>query len=173
MNRKDVLVDVYLADRKLLRFIAARIAGARDAEDAIQEATLKVLKCGRDFPTRDDARRYLKRATVNAALDVCARRRRLVLTDDPEPLLGPASNADTPGEAFLVAERQLEVKRLARQALPALKRACRRHHVPLALFLGCQRGMLTKYSAQLSLPVSTLRSRYLSILRELRTFLTT
>lgn len=38
---------------------------ARDAEDIVQNAFLKLLQSGQDFPTQEDARKWLVRVAIN------------------------------------------------------------------------------------------------------------
>ncbi|MCP3916879.1 MAG: sigma-70 family RNA polymerase sigma factor [bacterium] len=61
---------------------ARRILGdAMLAEDAVQDATMRALKCNRPLPTREDARRWLVALTRNSSFDLIRGRRRLAVLD--------------------------------------------------------------------------------------------
>ena len=72
---QDVVEHLYERSQRRLRAVAARYVGD-DAEDVVQDAFVKVLRCGDAF--RGDAAplTWVSRIVVNASIDRCRRRGR-------------------------------------------------------------------------------------------------
>ena len=94
---------------------AYRVTGSRaDAEDVLQTVFMRMVKKTNLPQLGDDSRRYLKRAAVNAALDVIRHRKvnRKVSLDSFEENL-PGSNTPQPDRLY----SESELKTWLRQAL--------------------------------------------------------
>ena len=172
MTREEMLGEVYASHYPLFRFLAARIVGHQDCKDVIQTAFLKVLKCRRRLEEPDDAKRYVARAVIHAAFDSARKRAREPTSEASEVLeVFPFCLAGSdPLSLLLGAEEIHEQELLICRILPVADRLCRQTQVPLGLICNQQRGALTAYSNQLGLPISTLRSRQIAVLRQLRAF---
>jgi len=72
---QDIVVQLYERSQRQLRAVAARYVGD-EAEDMVQEAFLRALRCGDSF--RGDAAplTWLSRIVINACLDRCRKQRR-------------------------------------------------------------------------------------------------
>ena len=72
----DELEEAFRAHHSLVFRTAYRITGnAGDAEDVLQTVFLRMLRRGRNADPLDNAESYLRRAAINAALDVVRSRR--------------------------------------------------------------------------------------------------
>lgn len=78
----------------LFRLAVSFCGNREDAEDAVQEVFLHYLRCGREFDSMDELRRYLMTAAANQCRDLLksAPRRRNRSLEEAEPL--PAASAD-------------------------------------------------------------------------------
>ena len=72
---QDTVAQLYERSQRRLRAVASRYVGD-EAEDVVQDAFLKALRCGPAF--RGDAAplTWVSRIVVNASIDRCRRRRR-------------------------------------------------------------------------------------------------
>jgi RNA polymerase sigma-70 factor (ECF subfamily) len=72
---QDTVAHLYEQSQRRLRAVAARYVGD-DAEDVVQDAFLKALRCGTAF--RGDAAplTWVSRIVINTSIDRCRRRRR-------------------------------------------------------------------------------------------------
>ena len=99
-----VLVDRHARD---VFKLAYRITGnATDAEDAVQETFLKVFQKIESFEHRSELSTWIYRITVNAAIDLVRRRRRLEKRS--APLEDAAVRSSSPSQEQRVFGRQLE-----------------------------------------------------------------
>src|SRR5438045_70376 len=91
---------------------AYRITGnAGDAEDALQTVFLRLLRRGRNAKPLENTESYLRRAAINAALDVVRSR----IADRSVPLPDDASGLapQAPGQADVAALRQALAEAMA------------------------------------------------------------
>jgi RNA polymerase sigma-70 factor, ECF subfamily len=92
---------------------AYRITGnAGDAEDALQTVFLRLLRRGRNAETLENVESYLRRAAINAALDVVRSKiaeRSVPLPDDASGLM-----PTTPGQADISGLRQALAQAMTR-----------------------------------------------------------
>lgn len=118
----EALAAAFEEHRSHLRLVAYRMLGsATDADDALQEAWLKLGRA--DAAAIDNLRGWLTTVTARVCLDVlrarAARREDLLPTDVPEPArvdepLADRALAESVGEALLVVLARLEpAERLA------------------------------------------------------------
>src|SRR5580698_6803842 len=94
----DELGQIFQAHHSLVFRTAYRITGnAGDAEDVLQTVFLRMLRRGRNADPMENAESYLRRAAINAALDVIRSRR----TDQTVPLPEESSGLipTAPGQA--------------------------------------------------------------------------
>jgi RNA polymerase sigma-70 factor (ECF subfamily) len=101
----DELEQVFRAHHSLVFRTAYRITGnAGDAEDVLQTVFLRMLRRGRNAGPLESPESYLRRAAINAALDVIRSRQ----SDQTVPL--PEESTDralaTPAQADVSALRQ-------------------------------------------------------------------
>ena len=100
---------------KLRRLLAGRLKSPQTAEDLTQDLYFKLPRVAEQFPTRDDAQRYLVRMALNAALD-----HQRVEGRRAELLQGMAEQADSvtaSPEHELVSRGEVEQLTMALQTL--------------------------------------------------------
>jgi len=147
---QDVVAHLYEHSQRRLRAVAARYVGD-DAEDVVQDAFVKALRCGDAF--RGDAAplTWVSRIVVNASIDRCRRRGRW---EQAYPhLTPPRTMAAGLDESFAV-----------RTALRCLTRDQRRVFV-LYHVLGYTH---LEISRRLAIPTGTSKSRLADARRRLR-----
>ena len=152
-SSKPNLVDIFVAERLRLRRIAAGMGlNAPDAEDVLQDVSIKALKGPADFDSEQQCTRWLIRVTVNRCLTEHRRRRTfkrrareiLEYRSENGSDSNPAEQA-TEAEELEIVRRNLQ--KLGDTLLP-----------PLALryFVGLNSKEIAE---MLGLPASTVRSR--------------
>lgn len=99
------LERAFRAHHALVFRTAYRITGsAADAEDVLQTVFLRLLRRPEQFDAMENAESYLRRAAINAALDVVRSRQSVRLTEVPEL---PDRIAHNDGELRRVLARAL------------------------------------------------------------------
>jgi RNA polymerase sigma-70 factor (ECF subfamily) len=108
-----VLFETYIAELDRLRRIAAGMGlGAADAEDALQDVSVKALRHGRKCKSREEAVRWLTKVTVNRCLMHHRRRKRFsrsaveIIKRRTENAVEPAGTDDK-----AIAAEELEIVR--------------------------------------------------------------
>jgi RNA polymerase sigma factor (sigma-70 family) len=95
----DELIGVFVETRPTLeRVLTQRLGCRQTAQDVAQDLYFKIYRIAEKFPTHDDARRYLLRMAINAAIDhhrIEGRRAELLagiaeLFDDPRDVIEDA-----------------------------------------------------------------------------------
>lgn len=174
MTRDEMLSEVYTSHYPLLRFLAARIVGYQDCQDVIQTAFLKVLRNRTRFVEPADAKRYVARAVVNAALDAARKRTHESVLEkaaaDPDRLASACLPSD-PLQLLIDAHQARDRKALFDGILSAADRLCKEKGVPSNLIWGATRGALTAFSNIHGTPISTMKSRQSAVVKELRLML--
>jgi RNA polymerase sigma factor (sigma-70 family) len=138
---------------KLERLLQRRLQSRDTAQDLAQDTYLKLLRVAEQFPSEDDARRYLVRMALNAATDHQRSEGRRA-----ELLAGAVDLFDqsqlTPEDAALAGDelRQLE------QVLADLPSKCRdvlylsrvegMTHAEIATALGVSKSLVDKYAVR-------------------------
>ena len=109
----DELDQAFRAHHRLVFRTAYRITGnAGDAEDVLQTVFLRMLRRGRDADPLENAESYLRRAAINAALDVIRARQ----SDQSVPLPEESSGLmpAAPGQADVSGLRQALSRAMAK-----------------------------------------------------------
>jgi RNA polymerase sigma-70 factor (ECF subfamily) len=108
-----VLFETYIAELDRLRRIAAGMGlGAADAEDALQDVSVKALRPGRKCKSREEAVGWLTKVTVNRCLMHHRRRKRFsrsaaeIINRRTENAVEPAGTDDK-----AIAAEELEIVR--------------------------------------------------------------
>jgi RNA polymerase sigma factor (sigma-70 family) len=148
------LLKVFLEYRtRLERLLAGRLQSRHAAQDITQDLYLKLPRVPEQFPSQDDARRYLVRMATNAAMDHqrTEGRRATLLAGMREVLDGVESSPED-----LVVSRD-EVAQLE-QALRELPDKCRdvlylsrvegMTHSEIAEKLGVSKSLVDKYAVR-------------------------
>ena len=131
--RPDRLAALFHAQRRPLQALAYRLTGStEDAEDAVQEAFVRLAAAGLDAPA-EELGRWLARVTTNLGIDALRRRRRRAYagpwlpspleTPDDDPLERAASEAPDPERRYGLAESATYAFLLALEALTPRQRA--------------------------------------------------
>ena len=119
-SSQSVLFEIYITELDRLRRIAAGMGlGAADAEDALQDVSLKALRRGPKCKSRDEAVRWLTKVTVNRCL-MHHRREKRFTRSTAEIIKRRTENAleQTGTDAKAIAAEELEV---VRQSLSELE----------------------------------------------------
>ncbi|HZR35496.1 MAG TPA: RNA polymerase sigma factor [Nevskia sp.] len=145
-----VFVDYQI---KLKRLLAGRLKSPQTAEDLTQDLYFKLPRVAEQFPTRDDAQRYLVRMALNAALD-----HQRVEGRRAELLQGMAEQADSvtaSPEHELVSRGEVEQLEHALKELPAkcrdvlyMSRVQGMTHAEIAAELGVSKSLVDKYAVR-------------------------
>jgi RNA polymerase sigma-70 factor, ECF subfamily len=111
----DELEQAFRAHHGLVFRTAYRITGnAGDAEDALQTVFLRLLRRGRNADPLENTESYLRRAAINAALDVIRSRqadRSVPLPEEASGLMPPApAQADVSGLRQALARALAQLK---------------------------------------------------------------
>ncbi len=111
----DELEQAFRAHHSLVFRTAYRITGnAGDAEDALQTVFLRLLRRGRNAEPLENAESYLRRAAINAALDVIRSRQAEQTVPLPEEASGlvpaAAAQADVSGLRQALAQAMAGLK---------------------------------------------------------------
>jgi RNA polymerase sigma-70 factor (ECF subfamily) len=149
-----VLFEMFIAELDRLRRIAAGMGlGASDAEDALQDVSVKVLRQHRKCKRRDEAVRWLTKVTINRCL-VHHRRRKRFSRSAAEIIKRRTESAVEPAgtDARAIAAEELEI---VRQTLSQLDESLLTTMV-LRYFCGLNS---TEIGHILALSPSTVRSR--------------
>jgi RNA polymerase sigma factor (sigma-70 family) len=148
------IMSVFVESRAILeRLLTNRLRDRQAAQDLTQDLYFKLARVADEFPSKDDARRYLFRMAVNAALD-----HRRVEGRRSELLAGIVelfdANQATPEEVLGADE---EVARIE-AALKDLPPKCRdvlfmsrmegMTHAEIAEKLGVSRSLVEKYAVR-------------------------
>jgi RNA polymerase sigma factor (sigma-70 family) len=138
--------------RELVRFLAARLPNAFDAEDLVQEVFLRLMRI-EDTSTIRDGRAFALRVAANVAHEWRAlARNRLAHSDDALAELA----GDSPGPLDSLMHRQ-EMQRLSRvldgmspmcRAVVLLHRRDGLTYEQIATHVGISVGMVAKYLAR-------------------------
>ena len=99
------LVETY--SDMLLRLASSRLPNVMDAEDAVQEVFLSLVRRGATFENEDHERAWLVRATLHRAADIRRRKRNAEIPLDEAPEIGVS---DETGPELLDAVRALPEK---------------------------------------------------------------
>ena len=161
-SSQSVLFETYIAELDRLRRIAAGMGlGAADAEDALQDVSLKALRQRRKCKSRDEAVRWLTKVMVNRCL-MHHRRRKRFSRSAAEIINRRTENTAEPvgTDARAIAAEELEI---VRQSLRELDDSFLTTMV-LRYFCGLNS---TEIGQTLELSASAVRSR----LREARMIL--
>jgi RNA polymerase sigma factor (sigma-70 family) len=153
LNSADLL-KVFLEYRsKLQRIVGGRLQSSHAAEDIAQELYLKLPRVAEQFPTTEDARRYLVRMATNAALDYQRTEgRRAELLAGAEDLFEGVE--DSPEDLALSRDEIARLETVLR-GLPAkcrdvlyLSRVEGMTHVEIAARLGVSKSLVDKYAVR-------------------------
>ncbi len=132
-ERAVALAELFRGQRRRLWGLAYRLTGsAEDAEDAVQEAFVRLVADPPDAPL-DELGRWLARVTTNLGIDALRRRRRRayvgpwlpspIETADADPLEMDASERSDPERRYGLAESASYAFLLALEALSPRQRA--------------------------------------------------
>jgi len=148
------ILGVFVESRAILeRLLTNRLRDRQTAQDLTQDLYFKLARVADEFPSKDDARRYLFRMAVNAALDhrrVEGRRSELLagiveLFDEiqatPEDIVG----ADD--EVARVEEALKDLPPKCRDVL-FMSRMEGMTHAEIAETLGVSRSLVEKYAVR-------------------------
>jgi RNA polymerase sigma-70 factor (ECF subfamily) len=118
-SSKPGFFDIFTAERaRLKRIIAGMGLGASDAEDILQDVSVKTFKQAPKYETEEDAKRWLMKVTVNHCLTEHRRRRHF--RRRAEEILKRRTQAETkptkPDDKAIAAE-ELEIVRETLQQL--------------------------------------------------------
>ena len=148
---QDVVERLYEHSQRRLRAVAARYVGD-DAEDVVQDAFVKALRCGDAF--RGDAAplTWVSRIVVNASIDRCRRRTRW---EHAYPRL-----AQRPATAATAFEDSFAIRKALRRLTSDQRRVFILHHV-----LGYTHLEIAR---RLAIPTGTSKSRLADARKRLR-----
>jgi len=148
------LLRVFVGFRaKLERILHGRLQSRDTAQDLAQETCLKLLRVAEQFPSEDDARRYLVRMAVNAATDhhrTEGRRAELLaglveLFDQTQP---------GPEDALVARDEVAQLERVLAELPPKcrdvlyLSRVEGMTHAEIAGVLGVSKSLVDKYAVR-------------------------
>ncbi len=152
VSQTHLLAALIELQPKIRRLISSRV-GRSAAADLTQDLFLRLARIGAQFPTREDARRYLIRVAINAATDHhrVEVRRKQILTEMKGMF---AQEVPNPQVKLLVDERISEVD----AALAGLPEKCRdviwlsrvegMTHTEIARKLGVSKSLVEKYAVR-------------------------
>lgn len=104
-------IEIYMAEQGMLRRIVAGMGlNATDAEDVLQDVSIRILKHAVKFATRQQAINWMIRVTVNQCLAEYRRRKRFNKHAN-EILKRTTSNQPDPAEKNVIAAEELEIIR--------------------------------------------------------------
>lgn len=153
LNSADLL-KVFLEYRtKLERMVAGRLQSRHAAQDIAQDLYLKLPRVAEQFPSTEDARRYLVRMATNAALDHQRTEwRRAELLAGAQDLFDGVE--DSP-EDLAVSRDEIGQLETALRELPAkcrdvlyLSRVEGMTHTEIASKLGVSKSLVDKYAVR-------------------------
>lgn len=148
------LLKVFIEFRaKLERLLRGRLQSRDTAQDLTQETYLKLLRVAEQFPSDDDARRYLVRMAMNAATDhqrTEGRRAELLagvaeLFDQVQP--GPEDAVMAGDEVAQLEQVLAELPPKCRDVL-YLSRVEGMTHTEIAKALGVSKSLVDKYAVR-------------------------
>jgi RNA polymerase sigma factor (sigma-70 family) len=148
------LLSVFVESRAMLeRLLANRVRNRQVAQDLTQDLYFKLVRVAEQFPTKDDARRYLLRMAINAAMD-----HRRVEARRSELLAGVAElfgELQVTPEEVLVADHEIARIETALKDLPPrcrdvlfMSRMEGKTHAEIAAQLGVSRSLVEKYAVR-------------------------
>jgi len=153
LNSADLL-KVFLEYRtRIERVLASRLQSRQTAEDIAQDLYFKLPRVAEQFPSQEDARRYLLRMAANAAVDHqrSEGRRAELLAGMAEALDGvEASTADvvvSRGEIAQLEEALRELPGKCRDVL-YMSRVEGMTHTEIAEELGVSKSLVDKYAVR-------------------------
>lgn len=144
-------------------------------DDILQEAYARTLKSGREFATPTDALRYLRTAVLTTAIDAYRRMRRHQKTfpkrivEEP-PATGSLAR-DDPLTLLLKQQAGGEWDQLVETVLSAVHRLPLPQKEAIEFFFGPRRSGLKEVCRETGVPYSTLRSRMLKGIDQIRELL--
>ena len=171
MQRADVIERI-LGEHggKWLRFARRVLGNFADAEDVVQDAVQRVLRCKRDFVTEEETRMYLARIVTNLSFEIYRHRKRerarQVCIEDELP---SASNTPTPQASLEQLEMDAEKNRMLAVLDEALRRLPPREYEALRItVMDSEATSIREAGISRGIPFSTLRHRRVEGLRRLR-----
>lgn len=153
LNSADLL-KVFLEYRtRLERMVAGRLQSRHAAQDIAQDLYLKLPRVAEQFPSTDDARRYLVRMAANAALDHQRMEgRRAELLAGAQDLF---EGVEASPEDLTVSRDEIGQLEAALRELPPkcrdvlyLSRVEGMTHVEIAARLGVSKSLVDKYAVR-------------------------
>lgn len=169
-----MLEEVWKQYYTVLRSCAAAVAPETEAaEDILQEAYLRAVQAGRSFNTPKEAFHYLRRVVISTAIDhVRKARRRPEPVDYDDAISYPSSASHDPLDLLIREEEVSERMRLVNEVHHALHRLPEDQRRAIAHFFAPDgRRNLVRSCEDLGIPYSTLRSRMLRGIDNLRRIL--
>lgn len=152
--------------RALARSIAYR---EEDIEDILQESYLRLLKSA-SLPTeKGPILSFMRKVVWSASIDSYRRRRRDFRLR--ARVAGSAQEPPNPLSELLQADRERARNELLHQLCDVLGELPKNHRQALRLYFGREVRTITQACSQSGLPYSTLRSRMLVAIKELRKLL--
>jgi RNA polymerase sigma factor (sigma-70 family) len=150
----EELLDVFVGyQARLKRLLAGRLKSPHAAEDLAQDLYFKLSRLPGHFPGPDDARRYLTRMAINAAMDhqrVEGRRAELL-----EGLAGAWDDGTPSPEQKLIARSEVEQLEQVLKDLPPkcrdvlyMSRVEGMTHAEIAAALGVSKSLVDKYAVR-------------------------
>jgi RNA polymerase sigma factor (sigma-70 family) len=148
------LLKVFLEYRtRLERMVAGRLQSRHAAQDIAQDLYLKLPRVAEQFPSTDDARRYLVRMAANAALDhQRTEGRRAELLAGAQDLF---DGVEASPEELTVSRDEIGQLEAALRELPAkcrdvlyLSRVEGMTHAEIAARLGVSKSLVDKYAVR-------------------------
>lgn len=150
------LLNVFLDyQAKLKRLLAGRLQSFHTAEDLAQDLYFKLPRVSEQFPSRDDAQRYLVRMALNAAMDhqrVEGRRAELLAGTEAEELFqgveaSPEDRLISRDEIAQLEESLRELPPKCRDVL-YMSRVEGMTHAEIAEKLGVSKSLVDKYAVR-------------------------
>ena len=101
-GRRESFEELYRLHGPKMKSVAANVLGDRtEAEDAVQDAFVKIFRSAASFEGRSRFSTWIYRVVVNACHDRLRRRRETVSLDDPGRDRAPAIPAERPADPAL------------------------------------------------------------------------
>jgi RNA polymerase sigma-70 factor (ECF subfamily) len=101
-GQRESFEELYRVHGPRMKSVAANVLGDRtEAEDAVQDAFVKIFRSAASFEGRSRFSTWIYRVVVNACHDRLRRRRETVSLDDPGRVGPPATPAERPADPAL------------------------------------------------------------------------
>ncbi|GAB4243593.1 MAG: sigma-70 family RNA polymerase sigma factor [Acidobacteriota bacterium] len=173
---RAVLEEVWKQYHAALRACAAAVAPEAEApEDILQEAYLRAVQAGRSFPSAQEAFHYLRRVVISTAIDhvrKAKRRPEPVAYEEATPYFHSSLDSRDPLDLLIREEEASARIRLVNEVHHALHLLPEEQRQAIAHFFAPDgRGHLMRSCQELGIPYSTLRSRMLRGIDNLRRIL--